>query len=567
VIPVDVETGSTRGAWTSVSVAWIAGLAALVVWLSITPAAVLRDELKVLQPWWLDACALLGVLICVCAAPRVARTSPRRGSAPAVCLMGLALCLTVFVAPRTNRIFYDEQIYESVGQNLSDLRRAQVCNDGTVASGRLHCADGEYNKQPYAYPHVLSLAYRVAGVHEWVAFAVNALAMALTTAAVYLLALVLFHDRRSAFFAGLLFALMPQQIVWSATAAVEPTASLAAVAAVLAAAIYERSGSVLTLIALTVSAAYAIQFRPESLLVLPVVAAVAWPRLRVDLRRPRGWWSAVLFLGLTAAHVAHLFAVRHINWGTDGPRFSLAYVAANLRTNAGFFVWDERFPVVCTALALAGLMGVSRKRERWTLAAYFALFFGVDLVFYAGSYNYGADVRYSLMTYPPAAILGGVGAAVASRWLARRVPKVPAPGVVAAVLLFQFLWYAPSVRAVTEEAWAARADVRFAKDFASRLPVDSYVLTQNPGMFQVWGVSAGQMSRAVASPNYTAWLVRQHPGGVYVHWNFWCNVQEPSQPELCRRALALGRTALAAEYRERDQRFAFYRLLPEALNP
>jgi len=120
---------------------------------------------------------------------------------------------------------------------------------------------------------------------------------------------------------------------------------------------------------------------------------------------------------------------------------------------------------------------------------------------------------------------------------------------------------------VTEEAWAARADVRFARDFASRLPMDSYVLTQNPGMFQVWGVSAGQMSRAVASPNYTAWLVRQHPGGVYVHWNFWCNVQEPSQPELCRRALALGRTALAAEYRERDQRFAFYRLLPEALNP
>ena len=72
--------------------------------------------------------------------------------------------LTLFVAPRTNRIYYDEQIYQSIGQNLADLRLAQMCNDGTVEYGRLQCFSGEYNKQPYAYPHLLSLVYRVFGV-------------------------------------------------------------------------------------------------------------------------------------------------------------------------------------------------------------------------------------------------------------------------------------------------------------------------------------------------------------------------------------------------------------------
>ena len=40
-----------------------------------------------------------------------------------------------------------------------------------------------------------------------------------------------------------------------------------------------------------------------------------------------------------------------------------------------------------------------------------------------------------------------------------------APGyaLTATLLAFQFLWYAPVVRATTEEAWAARADVRFAQ--------------------------------------------------------------------------------------------------------
>ena len=54
-------------------------------------------------------------------------------------------------------------------QNLADLKLAQMCNDGTVEYGRLQCWSGEYNKQPYAYPHVLSLAYRVFGVKEPVA--------------------------------------------------------------------------------------------------------------------------------------------------------------------------------------------------------------------------------------------------------------------------------------------------------------------------------------------------------------------------------------------------------------
>ena len=46
--------------------------------------------------------------------------------------VALGVGLTVGVAPRTNRIFYDEQIYQNVGQNLADLRRAQMCNDGAV---------------------------------------------------------------------------------------------------------------------------------------------------------------------------------------------------------------------------------------------------------------------------------------------------------------------------------------------------------------------------------------------------------------------------------------------------
>ena len=558
--PASMNPAPSRRAWIAVGLAWLGSLTVLLAWLLGTSTGDLREQLRAWQFWSLDVCVLLGVLVGVCLLKTVKHGAGRRDGARMAVLAALAAGLTLFAAPRTNRIFYDEQIYQSIGQNLADLRLAQVCNDGSVEYGRLRCASGEYNKQPYAYPHALSLAYRLFGVHEGTAFAVNAAAMASTVCAVYLLVWVLFRDRDAALFAGLLIALTPQQLVWSATAAAEPSASLALVIALLCAAHYWRAGGPAALGAAVVAAAYAIQFRPESFLILPVIGVVIWPRLRGELERPRGWWAAILFLWLVGIHLGHLVAVRHVDWGTGVARFSLGYVAANLRVNGWFYLYDERFPAAFTLLAIAGLSAVPYRRERVLMAIYFLLFFAVYLMFYAGSYNYGADVRYSLMTYPPIAILGGLGAAQLARRIARFGTGVPAVALTATILVFQFLWYAPLVRATTEEAWAARADVRFAHAFARELPRNSYVLTHNPGMFHLWGVNAGQMSLAVANPAYMSLLARRHTGGIYLHWNFWCNTQDPAQQEICRKAVAAGPAEIVEEYRERDERYAFYRM-------
>ena len=257
--------------------AWVVMLGGLVAWIARTPPSQLREQLKIAQFWSLEACVALGIVLALAVARELRREFvSSRDRLQILALVALALLLTLWVAPRTNRIYYDEQIYQSVGQNLSDLRLAQMCNAGVVEYGRLECSIGEYNKQPYAYPHLLSVAYRLFGVHEMTAFVVNALAMAAMVFAVYLLTWALFEDRVAAWFAALIMALTPQQIVWSATAAVEPTASLACVTALLCAALFVRSRSTVALAATACSAAYAIQFRPESPLVLLIIGVLLW---------------------------------------------------------------------------------------------------------------------------------------------------------------------------------------------------------------------------------------------------------------------------------------------------
>jgi hypothetical protein len=558
MIDLVTDRPPSRSAWVAVALAWAVSVGALAAWLLATSTGTLREHLKVGQFWSLELCLFLGVICGACILKRVLRGLDRADFIRMAILALVAVSLTLFVAPRTNRIFYDEQIYQSIGQNLADLKLAQVCNEGGVKDGRLACASGEYNKQPYAFPHLLSVAYRLTGVHEATAAAVNAAAMAAVVGAVYVLVWLLFRDRTAALFAGLVLALTPHQIIWSATAAVEPSASLGAVLAVVCAAYYANTGGATALGAFVVCAAYAIQFRPESVLVLPVAGLLVWPRLRIELAQPRGWWFGLLFFALASVHIAHLFAVRHIDWGTSQARFSLAYVPENLRVNGWFYLADERFPSVFTVLALFGLAASAFRRERLSMALYFLLYFAIDLVFYAGSYNYGADVRYSLLTYPPIAVFAGLGAARLAGVLTRC--HLPARSVMLTAMAFLFLWYAPAVRATTEEAWAARADVRFARLFARELPANSYVLTHNPGMFQLWGSSAGQLPLIVQNPAYVRYLSGRYTGGVFVHWNFWCNVQDPVHPEFCRRALELGTVELVREYRERDQRFALYRI-------
>jgi 4-amino-4-deoxy-L-arabinose transferase-like glycosyltransferase len=554
------------GTWPALVGAWAATLAGLTYWLTTTPVGVLRDQLKLAQFWSLELCVALGAVLVAASWRDVLGGCSRTALAQMGSVALLSVVLTLGVAPRTNRIYYDEQIYQGIGQNLADLRLAQMCNEGIVEYGRLQCTLGEYNKQPYAYPHLLSLGYRVFGVTEAVATAVNAAAVAVSVCAVYLLVLLLFADVVAAGLAALVLALTPHQLLWSATAAVEPTASMAAVLAVLAAAYFCRARTSTALFGAAVAAAWAVQFRPESALVVPVVALVLWQGAPGEFRRPRLWWAGLLALLLIAVHLGHLAAVRNEGWGTDDARLALKYVAANLRVNGGFFLGDERFPVAFTALAVVGALAARRRGA--AIVLHFVLFFGITLFFYAGSYDHGADVRYSLMTYPAVAILAGVGAAAIATQLAGVVGgPTGAARLVAAALGCQFLWYAPVVRATTEEAWAARADVRFAASAVPALRGNTYVLTHNPGMFHLWGVNAGQMSQVAGNPSYLDYLATRYAGGVYVHWNFWCNVQVPEQQDLCRVVKALKPLETMREYRERDYAFAFYRLVTPAPPP
>jgi hypothetical protein len=269
----------------------------------------------------------------------------------------------------------------------------------------------------------------------------------------------------------------------------------------------------------------------------------------------------VLGLALGANHLIHMLAVRGEDWGSSGARLALDYLPQNLAVNGHFYLGDARFPVLFTVLAIAGLV---HKPPRGVIAAaaLFLCFWGVFLFFYAGSYNFGADVRFSVMSNAWLALLAGRGGAQIVKLVNgfSNNDRRAAAGLTAA-LIAQFFWYMPQVRSIGEEAWEARADVAFAHAVIQRLPRNSVVLTHNPSIFHLNGVSAAQMSLVTSEPAYvTGFLSSRFAGGVYLHWNAWCGYYDPFQQAFCESTLKSFDHELFAEHRERDFRYAIYKL-------
>lgn len=557
------SAGRRAGPWLLLGLAWLTAIAGLGFWLGAKPSADLREALKSIQFWNVEAIVWAFIATFAAAAPRLWSVARQR-HLPLLPVLGasaLGFTLAAFAAPETNRIYFDEHIYQHVGQNLTDLRLAQMCNEGSVEYGILRCTRGEYNKQPTGYPHLLSVVYRLFGIREAWGFWLNPLCLAALVVTVALISLLLFDDRRAAGFAALVMALIPEQLRWSHTAASEPSSALMCAIAVLAVLLFARERSTAALAWSVAAAAFAVQFRLESLLCLPIAAAVIAAFAPDELRKPRLWVAALVGLVLCAGLLGHIAAVRDDPWGASGPRMSLAYVAPNFAVNGPFYVADWRFPLLYTLCAAIGLVAARGIWPRLIAAGYFVSFWGVFLVFYAGSYNYGADVRYSLMTYPPLALLAGVGlSAIAGILRARwRLPFSSASGV-AAVVAASFLVYMPYVRSIGEEAWSARADVEAARDFRTSVPPDGVVLTHTPSMFLLWGTNALQASIATTEPDSVGRLAIQYPGGVFLHWGFWCNVNDPVQTAFCTKIVDRFDPRVVQERRRRTSRYVLYRL-------
>jgi hypothetical protein len=123
-----------------------------------------------------------------------------------------------------------------------------------------------------------------------------------------------------------------------------------------------------------------------------------------------------------------------------------------------------------------------------------------------------------------------------------------------------FLSFTPFLRAISQEAWAARADHRYAQEMLKLVPQDSVILTHNPNMFLVWGGNAAQASLATEQSAYFKGFFSRYKGGIYFHYNFWCNVDDPVQVAFCQNILKSFNCTPIVTHKEGTYTFSLYKI-------
>jgi hypothetical protein len=505
-----------------------------------------RNIVPVSTMWGMHACVVAILAGLGGLAQPIYRLLGRRRmlTAAALLVVGFFAC---DLAPRTNRILFDEHLYMQIGQTIAHTGRAEGANYARAEYGQFEMYAAWTNKQPNGLPYLLSWIYRVVGVSENASHALNPALTGLTAAALYLgLSLAPWALPAGAALAtALLFIFTPLVLWWGHTVAVEPSAAATVALAFMAACAHARlrdrdtaQGLPATGLLLAGTAAFAVYFRPESMLVFPLVAAVLWSTEDRFIEDLAAWGAGALSIALALPNLMHLWSMRTEDWGAnDGRRFATEFIAKNFRSNGGYFFDSTWFPLAGTAFILIAALWllVKNRAALLTIGLWFLLSWGIFVMFYAGGYHYGASSRYAVVSCAPVAIFMGIGAAALYAKL-RRWPLVLS-GVLACGLV-NWVAAAHYVPTLSREASEAQADVAFVGRMAPTLPEGSLVISPDPCVWLLKGVNSTQFFtiESMVRGNLRD-LLNQYPGGIYLHWSFW-HTAEPAMAQQAAQLLA-----------------------------
>jgi len=359
------------------------------------------------------------------------------------------------------------------------------------------------------------------------------------------------------------YCLIPENIIWANTTAVETGAALFAGLSVVCGLVYLKTKDLRTFFIFSVMTAFSIQLRHESVLIFVVVVLLFLLEDRKIFCNHKVYIFLALALALIIPHLVQLYAISDENWGSSGPKFGLKYIKDNFNDNFSFYFNNTNFPILFSILFGFGFIGKSNHKIKIIMGCWFFLFFGIFLLFYAGSYKFGQDVRFSIVSYMPLSLLASLGIMNMENYFQKKNRIFDYRIIVFSAIFFSFISLLPHIRTIGEEACQARADHQYAKEMAKILPDDAIILTHNPNMFLLWGKNAAQAAIATNNETLMKSYFKHNSGGVYFHYNYWCNVDDPREKTFCQNILDKYEKRVHMTRREKDYKFIMYQLYPK----
>lgn len=362
------------------------------------------------------------------------------------------LVFSIFFLKRTELVFFDEQIYQSMAMNILNHGTALMCTFGTAHLKA--CYLNSVGFDPAGWPFLISLAFGLFGSGASTAYNLELLLTAGSVILVFLLSSVLTRRKEIPVMAAAIFALIPELFIWSKTQANPNTPFMMfALLTLFFFVLFARKNTKFMLMLSAFSFIFTVYLRIEALLLIPIFVIIFFTlgengvketfKRRMGLFNGNGEPGMALLVLLAvllfiAPEILVIMATRPVLLQNAMPFldssakiFSISYLPKNVFQNISFFVGAvKEYPIMfLPEIMVFAVMGAAAlvlydKKQRGiggigTLLLLLFTFLGYFIFYsfyFSGSALSGGGARFMLVTYPVLSVLAAFGVYGLSDW-------------------------------------------------------------------------------------------------------------------------------------------------------
>lgn len=304
----------------------------------------------------------------------------------------IAFFLRMYLPVHSHILYIDEHWYMEAGKNIF-----------------LH-GNQDYYPKSIGWPFILSIAFGIFGISNWVAINTSIFFGALSVFVVFFAVFLITEDKIAAFFSSALFALLPVHIRWSATAETNVTSLFFILLAIFFSFLYLKNKKESLLWLSFSSIAFASQIRSENYFLFPlfiisllIYGKDTFKRLNFNLLLPLLLFAAISLPNFIQS-LNFQIATNWISSDTQGAQIGSNWSLTNLLNNSstyGVDLFNNKY--YSSALLLFIVPGFIylfyKKRRAWLfLTIWFIL---IWLIYFASWFQtLGGRERFYLSFYP-----------------------------------------------------------------------------------------------------------------------------------------------------------------------
>jgi len=378
-------------------------------------------------------------------------------------LLALLLIIVFFLfialkyVTASEELYFDENIYQGIALNILKHGLMLWCQIGT---GYLNsCYYSALYHDPVGWSYFLAIAFALFGIGTSTAYGAELFAGVLGVFAFFFFAYILTRREDIAVTSTLIFAIMPELLIWSRTQANANLPFMTfSIITFFFFTLFMRRKKISTLIMFLSSLLITLYMRIEAILLLGIffllLFAFDYEDIESIKRRVKDLYSilntnpkitfiALVFFILMVPQLIYI-GIEASTQAYDQPSnqsaISLSYFPSNFVTNLNYLLgtynsisyFPAVFPLFSFVFAIIGAILIFfqkwSKRMKFevffTLFLWFIAYFIFYALFYAGSALFGVDVRFMLQITPEISLLAGIGIILISLYISNIVEWV-----------------------------------------------------------------------------------------------------------------------------------------------